>query len=104
MDTSIKIPMEDIIELNTVKNELLRKDLRFSQKDLLDMAVKFSLERKRDFVKELVEKKRAPENDNTAEMTQRLLDLPPIDFGKNWHEEIDTIEHDTLLKKLKKKK
>jgi len=103
MDTSIKIPMEDVIELNTIKNELLRKDLRFSQKDLLDMAVKFSLERKSDFIRELEENRKGVEEDNTAEMTRKFLSSPKVNLGKNWQEELDTISGDHKLKKMKSK-
>lgn len=102
MDTSIKIPIEDIIELNVIKNELLRQDLRFSQKDLLDTAVRFSLIHKNDFIRELLQRKNKVKKDNTAEMTQRFLSLPKADFGKDWQKELDTISGEFKLSRTRK--
>lgn len=44
-----------------------------------------------------------PKKHNTKEMTERFLSLPKINLGENWLEEIDTIEHDDMLKRNKKK-
>ena len=39
---------------------------------------------------------------NTKEMTEKFLASPKVDFGDNWMEEIDTIEHEDMLRRNKK--
>lgn len=41
---------------------------------------------------------------NRKEMTEKFLSLSKVALGKNWMEEIDTIEHDDMLKRNKLKK
>ncbi len=36
-------------------------------------------------------------------MTEKFLSLPKIDIGKNWMKEIDTIAHDDMLRRNRKK-
>ena len=38
---------------------------------------------------------------NRKTMTDKFLSLPKVDLGKNWLEEIDTIEHDDMLRRNK---
>ncbi len=40
--------------------------------------------------------------DNRKEMTDKLLSLPKFDFGENWIQEIDTFEHEDMLRRNKK--
>ena len=86
MDVSRKLYKEDIILLNEMETELLRKDKRISQKDLIDKAIKFALENKNRFMDYLTGRK----TNNTKAMTEKFLSSPKIKVGKNWMEEIDT--------------
>lgn len=98
MDVSRKLYKDDIIILSELQTELLKKDSRVTQKTLIDKAIKFALENKNKFMDYLSGKKR----NNTKAMTERFLSLPKIKAGKNWLEEIDTLEHDDLSRKNKK--
>lgn len=84
--------------LSELQTELLRKDSRVTQKDLIDKAIKFAKINKRKFIDYLGGKGK----NNTKEMTAKFLALPKIKASKNWTEEIDTIEHDDLLRRNKK--
>lgn len=54
MDVSRKIPEEDIKLLGELQVGLRRRDIKISQKELIDKAIKFSLkENREDFVKML---------------------------------------------------
>lgn len=54
MDVSRKIPEEDIKLLNELQVGLMRRDIKISQKELIDKALKFSLqENRQDFIKTL---------------------------------------------------
>ena len=99
MNISRKLYKEDIILLNEFETELLRRDKRITQKDLIDKAIKFARENKDKFLNYIFgfEKKYSRE-----EMVDKLLSLPKVDLGKNWMEEIDTIEHEDMLKRNKK--
>ena len=99
MDVSRKLYKEDIILLNEFQNELLRKDKKITQKDLIDKAIKFSTEYKNKFIKYIFGEER---KDNRKAMTDKFLSLPKVDLGENWMEEIDTIAHDDMLKRNKK--
>jgi len=39
---------------------------------------------------------------NTKEMTEKFLASPKSDFGDNWMEEVDTIEHEDTLRRSRK--
>ena len=99
MDVSRKLYKYDIILLNEFQNELLRKDKRVTQKDLIDKAIKFSMNNKKGFTDYITKGK---SKNNTKEMTERLLSLPKLDLGKNWLEEIDTLEHADMLRRNKR--
>lgn len=58
MDVTRKIPEEDIKLLNELQEGLRRRDIKVSQKDLIDKAIKFSLkENREDFIKMIKTKK-----------------------------------------------
>lgn len=96
MDVSRKLYKEDIILLNEFQTELLRQDKRITQKDLIDKAIRFVREHRKIFFDYLT---KGRTRNNTREMTEKFLALPKVDLGKNWLEEIDTIEHDDLLRR-----
>ena len=48
MDVTRKIPKEDIQLLNELQNSLSKRDIKTSQKDLIDKAIKFSLKYNKD--------------------------------------------------------
>jgi len=99
MDVSRKLYKENIIILNELETELLRRDKKATQKDLIDRAIKFAKENENKFLNYFVGKKT---KNNTREMTEKFLALPEVDFGDNWVEEIDTIEHEYMLRRNKK--
>lgn len=99
MDVSRKLYKEDIIILSELQTELLKKDSKVTQKNLIDKAIKFSLENKNRFMDYLIGKK----SNNTKIMTEKFLSSPKIKVGKNWMEEIDTIAHDDMLIRNKKR-
>ena len=99
MDISRKLYKENIILLNELETDLLKRDKKATQKDLIDKAIKFAVENKNKFLNYFIGRK--TEN-NTKEMTEKFLALPKVDFGENWMEEIDTIEHETMLRRNKK--
>ena len=99
MDISRKLYKENIILLNEMETELLKRDRRITQKDLIDKAIKFSVENKNKFFNYVFGSKKRYSRE---EMVDKLLSLPKIDLGDNWMEEIDTIEHDDMLRRNKK--
>ena len=99
MDVSRKLYKEDIILLNELETELLKKDRKATQKDLIDKAIKFAKENKSRFFNYFIGRKA---RNNTKEMTEKFLALPKFDFGDNWMEEIDTIEHEDMLRRNRK--
>ena len=99
MDVSRKLYKEDIILLNEFQNDLLKRDKRITQKDLIDKSIKFVIEHKKKF-RDYILKENS--KNNTREMTEKFLSLPKTDLGENWLEEIDTIEHDDLIRRQKK--
>ncbi|MBU2639383.1 MAG: hypothetical protein KKG75_01605 [Nanoarchaeota archaeon] len=52
MDVTRKIPEEDVKLLNELQEGLRKRDIKLSQKSLIDKAIKFSLkENREDFIK-----------------------------------------------------
>ena len=49
MDVSRKLYKEDIIILKEFELELLKRDIRITQKDLIDKCIKFAMEHKNEF-------------------------------------------------------
>ena len=87
MDISRKLYKDDIVILNDIQNQLLRQDIKTSQKELIDKAVRFVAKHKEEFF-EFVGSK---EKDNTAEKVRAFLkNAKTYDLGDNWLEEIDT--------------
>ena len=89
MDVSIKIPKEGMLLINSLKNDFLRRDINVNNREILFKAVEFSIERKRDFIKEYLQS-RKPRQDNTREMTEKLLSGKKIKLEKNWLNKIDS--------------
>lgn len=91
MDITRKIPEEDIKLLNELQDGLRRREIKISQKELIDRAIKFSLKDNReDFVKTIKMRKIKREIDE-RKMWERLLNSKiriKGDFIK---------EHDTIL-------
>lgn len=87
-DVSRKLYKEDILLLNQIQTALLRRDMRFSQKELIDKSIKFAAGRERQFLEFVNEN---PRKDNTKELIERFLRHPKKNFGRNFLEEIDTI-------------
>lgn len=85
-DVSRKLYAEDILLLKELEISLLRKNIRINQKELIDVCVKFAATKKEEFLKHL----EAGNKDRTAELIQRFLNRPRVDFGKNFLKEIDT--------------
>ncbi|MBI2140715.1 hypothetical protein HYU14_07370 [Candidatus Woesearchaeota archaeon] len=86
MDTSRKIPQEEILLLDELEIELKKKGIQTTQKELLRKSIRFFVEHKPLWEPELRSKK-----DNTSEMVKKFLsNAKKFDFGKNWMEEIDT--------------
>ena len=91
MDVTRKIPNEDIKLLDEIQMGLKKRDIKITQKELIDKAIKFSLrDNREDFIKMIRAKK----------MNKR------IDERKMWEEflnngveiEGDILkEHDTIL-------
>ena len=100
MDISRKLYKDDIILLNEMQTELLRKNTRVTQKDLIDKAIKFASEHDDKFLSYIFKNKNG---DNRREMTDKILSLPKASLGKNWLEEIDTLEHEDMLRRSKKR-
>lgn len=89
MDISRKIYKEDVIILNEIQTHLLRRDVRSSQKDLIDKAVRFAAYNKEKFLAFVLGKRR----DNSQEKTSQFINSTKkhrVNFGKDWLEEIDT--------------
>ena len=96
MDISRKLYKENIILLNEFETELLRGDKRITQKDLIDKALRFSKKYKNKFFGYIYGHGK---KDNRKEMTDKFLSLPKVDLGPNWMEEIDTFEHEDMLRR-----
>lgn len=87
LDISRKLYKDDIVILNDIQNQLLRRDIKTSQKELIDKAVRFVSKHKEEFF-DFVSK---GEKNNTAEKVKKFLkNAGRYDFGDNWLEEIDT--------------
>lgn len=96
MDVSRKLYKEDIILLNELETELLKGDRRITQKDLIDKALKFANKYKNKFFNYIYGHK---EEDNRKEMVDKILSLPKTDLGDNWVKEIDTFDHEDMLRR-----
>ena len=99
MDVSRKLYKEDIILLNEIETELLRKDKKITQKDLIHKSIEFVADNKHKFLNYIFGR----EKGDRKAMTEKFLSLPKIDIGKNWMKEIDTIAHDDMLRRNRKK-
>ncbi len=87
MDTTRKLPEEDILVLDSLQLHLRQKGIKVSQKALITQSIKFASEHEREIQKRLHNKGK----DNTQANTERLLRvIQPVKLGKNWLEEIDT--------------
>ncbi len=89
MDVSIKIPKKGMLLINSLKNDFLRRDISVNNREILFKAVEFSVERKRDFIKEYLQS-RKQRHDNTKEMTEMFLSGKKIKLEKNWLKEVDS--------------
>lgn len=89
MDVSIKIPKRGMLLINSLKNDFLRRDINVNNKEILFKAVEFSIERKRDFIKEYIRSIKYG-HDNTKEMTEKFLSGKKIKLEKDWLKEIDS--------------
>lgn len=91
MDVSRKIPRDDIKLLDELQSGLKKRDIKISQKDLIDKAIKFSLkENKEDFIKMLKLKK------INKKINERKLFQEWLDTGAKIEGDIIK-EHDTIL-------
>lgn len=89
MDISRKIYKDDIILLTEIQTQFLRNDVKTTQKELIDKAVRFVSAHKEEFFEFVLSKGR----DNTAEKTREWLrKKKTIKVGPCWLEEIDTIQ------------
>lgn len=85
MDTTRKIPNEEIMILDELQMQLKKRGVEVTQKELIVEGIKMLNEDKGRLLLRLKKK------DNTKEMTERFLkNAKKFDFGKNWMEEIDT--------------
>ena len=57
MDNSIKIPKEDLIKIKELKLELMKENLRISQKEIVDKAIRFAINRKIEFIRNIKTKR-----------------------------------------------
>ena len=88
MDTSIKIPKENLIKINELKLELIKKNIKITQKDIIDGALKFSLNNE-NFIKIIGLRKKRFENEK--ELFNKWLNSKVVIRG-------DIIkEHDEIL-------
>ena len=78
----------------------LKKENKITQKDLIEKAIKFSKEHKNRVISYLMERQIS---NNSKGMTEKFFSLPKFRLGKNWLKEIDTIEYDDLLRRIKKR-
>jgi len=85
MNNSIKIPKEDLMKINELKLELTKMNIKITQKDIIDSAIKFSLSKKMDFIKRIRNKKMENEYD-----FNKILSRKKFDMGKDWMKNIDT--------------
>ena len=85
MNNSIKIPKEDLMKINELKLELTKMNIKITQKDIIDSAIKFSLSKKMDFIKRIRNKKMENEYD-----FNKILSGKKFDMGKDWMKNIDT--------------
>lgn len=83
-DVSRKLYAEDILLLSELQMALLRRGRKVSQKELIHNAVKFAVSNEEGL------RKHMEKEDKTRELFERWIRKKPVDFGKNWLEEIDT--------------
>ncbi len=86
MDTTRKIPKEEIMILDELQIQLKKRGVEVTQKELIVEGIKMLNEDKEGLLLRLKRK------DNTKEMTEKFLEIARknrVDLGKNWLEEID---------------
>ena len=86
-DASRKLYQEDILLLKEMEMSLLRRNIKINQKELIGGSVRFALANKEAFLKYVSEK---GGEDRTRELFEKWLKRKPVDFGKNFLEEVDT--------------
>ena len=85
MDNSIKIPKEDLIKIKELKLELMKENLRISQKEIVDKAIRFAINRKIEFIRN-IKNKEISKNSSL----DKLFHGETFNLGKNWIKEVDT--------------
>ena len=83
-DVSRKLYAEDILVVSELQMALLRRGQKVSQKELLHNTVKVAASNEEGLMKYM------EKEDKTRELFEKWIKKKPIDFGKNWLEEIDT--------------
>ena len=73
------------MKINELKLELTKMNIKITQKDIIDSAIKFSLSKKMDFIKRIRNKKMENEYD-----FNKILSRKKFDMGKDWMKNIDT--------------
>ena len=81
---SRKLYAEDILMLSELQMALLRRGKKASQKNLIHNAIKFAASNEESLMKHM------EKEDKTKELFEKWIKKKPVDFGKNWLEEIDT--------------
>jgi len=85
MDNSIKIPKEDLIKIKELKLELMKENLRISQKEIVDKAIRFAINRKIEFIRNIKNKEISKKSS-----LDKLFHGETFNLGKNWIKEVDT--------------
>ncbi len=91
MDVSRKIPRGDIKLLNDLQEGLRRRNIKIAQKELIDRAIKFSLEENREEFIQMIKMRRLQSKIDEHGLWDRLLNSKARikgDFIK---------EHDAIL-------
>ena len=83
-DVSRKLYGEDIMIASELQIALLRRGKKVSQKELLHNAIKFAASNEENLMKYM------EKEDKTRELFEKWIRKKPVDFGKNWLDEIDT--------------
>ena len=73
------------MKINELKLELTKMNIKITQKDIIDSAIKFSIRKKMDFIKRIRNKKMENEYD-----FNKILSRKKFDMGKDWMKNIDT--------------
>ena len=105
MDISAKISQEDAILLNELKNDLLKRDIRISQKELLDHLIKLGIQRQRDLLFHIQQNREEIPIKSRKDAIEKWLNGPTYNNpDKDWLSKIDTSEYDYELQQRKRKK